>query len=103
MLLFLFAYFIGSINSYEQLLFIPGFALILGYFRALSGNIWASIGFHVAIMTATQILSPIQHPFEVSGLFTLQFFAFIQLPSIIGAVLLEFIYPKLNWKRKTLN
>ncbi|MGI6704306.1 MAG: type II CAAX prenyl endopeptidase Rce1 family protein [Clostridia bacterium] len=54
----LFAYFVGAIYSLEQLLFIPGYGFMLGYFRAKSGNVWTSIGFHVAIMTASQILNP---------------------------------------------
>ncbi|WP_060207867.1 CPBP family intramembrane glutamic endopeptidase [Sporosarcina koreensis] len=99
----LFGYFIGAIYSFEQLLFIPGFALILGYFRAVSGNVWTAIGFHVAIMTATQILSPLHHHFEVSGIFTLQFFAFILFPSVLGFIALDFIYPKLNWQDKESN
>lgn len=96
----LFGYFTGAIYSLEQLLFIPGFAFILGYFRAVSGNVWTAIGFHVAIMTATQILSPLHQHFEVSGIFTLQFFAFILLPSALGFIALDFIYPKLNWQDK---
>src|SRR5699024_8637340 len=77
----LFAYFIGAMYSVEQIQFLPGFAFMLGYFRAVSGNVWTSIGFHVAIMTAFQILSPIHNHFDVSELMTLKFFAFILLPS----------------------
>lgn len=96
----LFAYFIGAMYSVEQLQFIPGFAIILGVFRAISGSLWASIGFHVAIMTATQILGPMHGHFEVSGIFTLQFFAFILLPSVIGSTVLFFIYSNYNWREK---
>ena len=96
----LFAYFIGAMYSVEQIQFIPGFAFILGYFRAVSGNVWTSIGFHVAIMTATQILNPSHGHFDVSGLFTLRFFAFILLPSTIGAIALAFIYPHHKWSQK---
>src|SRR5699024_8408390 len=73
----LFAYFIVSMYSVEQLQFIPGFAIILGLFRAISGSVWISIGFHVAIMTSFQILGPIHGHFDVSGMITLRFFAFI--------------------------
>ncbi len=86
--------------SVEQLQFIPGFAIILGLFRAISGNVWTSIGFHVAIMTATQILGPIQGHFDVSGTFTLRFFAFILLPSVVGSTVLSFIYSNHNWSKK---
>lgn len=95
----LFAYFIGAIYSVEQLQFIPGFAIILGVFRAISGSVWTSIGFHVAIMTAFQILGPIHGYFDVSGMMTLQFFAFILLPSVVGATVLSFIYSDHNWRK----
>ncbi|UOQ83519.1 CPBP family intramembrane glutamic endopeptidase [Gracilibacillus salinarum] len=96
----LFAYFIGAIYSVEQLQFIPGFAIILGVFRAISGSMWTSIGFHAAIMTATQILGPIHGHFDVAGMFTLQFFSFILLPSVVGATVLSFIYANHDWRRK---
>lgn len=96
----LFAYAIGAIYSPEQLQFIPGFAIILGVFRAMSGNVWTAIGFHAAIMTATQILGPNHGYFDVSGIFFLRFFAFILLPSVIGAAVLSFIYSHHNWSGK---
>lgn len=99
-----FAYFIGAMYSLEQMQFIPGFAIILGVFRAISGSVWTSIGFHVAIMTATQILGPVHDHFEVSGMPTLQFFAFILLPSVIGSIVLSFMRPDFNWRKtKALN
>jgi membrane protease YdiL (CAAX protease family) len=96
----LFGYLIGALYSFEQLLFLPGFALILGYLRAVSGNIFTAIGFHTAMMTVTQILSPLHGHFDVSGMLTLQFFAFILIPSAVGAIALEFIYPKPKWLYK---
>lgn len=96
----LFAYFIGAIYSVEQLQFIPGFAIILGVFRAISGSVWTSIGFHVAIMTAMQILGPVHGHFDVTGTFTLQFIAFILLPSVVGATVLSFINSNHDWNQK---
>lgn len=93
----LFAYFVGAMYSLEQLLFIPGYGFMLGYFRAKSENVWTSIGFHVAIMTASQILNPIHSHFDVNGVFAIRFFAFNLIPYILGAIALEFIYPKHNW------
>ncbi|MFC4401595.1 CPBP family intramembrane glutamic endopeptidase [Gracilibacillus xinjiangensis] len=90
MLLFtIFGFIIGSIYSVEQFLFIPGFAFILGYFRAKAQNIWLPIGFHLAIMTVTQLLNTIHKHLEVDNFFTLQFAAFILLPSTTGAILLN--------------
>ncbi len=97
-----FAYLIGAMYSLEQILFIPGFGFMLGYFRAKSGNIWTSIGFHVAIMTATQIFSPMHNHFDITGAFVIRFFAFNLLPYVLGAIALEFIYPKHNWGEKVL-
>ena len=96
----LYAYLIGAMYSVEQVQFIPGFAIILGVFRAISGSVWTSIGFHVAIMTAFQVLGPIHGHFDVSGLFTLQFIAFILLPSVVGATVLSFIHTTHNWGEK---
>nr|WP_225445980.1 CPBP family intramembrane glutamic endopeptidase [Paenibacillus arenosi] len=96
----LFAYCIGAIYSLEQLQFIPGFAIILGMLRAISGNVWTSIGFHAAIMTATQILGSTHGHFDVSGMFTLRFFAFILLPSATGAMVLSFMYTNYSWSKK---
>ncbi|MBU5676895.1 CPBP family intramembrane metalloprotease [Alkaliphilus sp. MSJ-5] len=98
----LFAYFIGAIYSLDQLLFIPSYGLMLGYFRAKSGNVWTSIGFHAAIMTATQILNLAHNHFHVSGAFALRFFAFNLLPYMLGAIALELIYPKHNWNETVL-
>lgn len=100
LLFFLFAYLVGALYSVEQIQFIPGFAIILGLFRAISGNVWTAIGFHVAIMTATQILHPFHGHFEVNGMFTLQLIAFILLPSAIGATVLSFIFPNFQWSNK---
>ncbi len=94
----LFAYLVGAVYSIEQLLFIPGYGFMLGYFRSKSGNVWASIGFHVSIMTASQILNPVHGNFDVSGVFAIRFFAFNLLPYVLGAFALEYIYPKHNWK-----
>ena len=81
-------------------MFIPGFGFMLGYFRAKSGNVWTTIGFHAAIMTASQILSPIHGNFDVSGIFAVRFFAFNLLPYVLGAIALDYIYPKHNWSEK---
>jgi len=50
-------------------------------------------------VTVTQILEPTHRHFDVSGLMTLQSFAFILLPSVIGATVLSFIYSNHNWRK----
>ncbi|WP_413033352.1 CPBP family intramembrane glutamic endopeptidase [Paenibacillus xylanilyticus] len=94
----LFAWGIGAMYSSEQIHFLPGFALILGYLRAVSGTVWVTVGFHTAIMTFTQFLNPIHSYALVEGMKALQFTAFVLLPSALGGVFLSFLYPKPDWK-----
>lgn len=86
----LFAFLIGSLYSIDQWLFIPGFGFLLGYFRMLSGNIWFSMGFHVAMMTVIQLIGPIQKLIEVNGnFFVVRFLSFVLIPAIIGSIILN--------------
>ncbi|WP_336758364.1 CPBP family intramembrane glutamic endopeptidase [Paenibacillus sp. USHLN196] len=94
----LFAWVIGALYSSEQIQFIPGFALILGYLRAVSGTVWVAIGFHTAIMTFAQFLGPIHGYVWIEGMKALQFTAFVLFPSALGGIFLSFIYPKPDWK-----
>lgn len=88
-----FAFLIGAMYSMEQIMFIPGFGLMMGYLRARSGNVWVPIGFHTALMTASQILNPIHGIFGITDLFLIRFLAFNLLPYILGSAALEYIYP----------
>lgn len=94
----LFGFLVGAMYSYEQFQFIIGFGFMMGYFRARSGNVWTSIGFHTAIMTGTQILSPVHNHFAISGDFMIRFFAFNLVPYILASIALEYIKPNHNWQ-----
>ncbi len=86
----LFAFLVGSLYSTEKWLFIPGFGFLLGYFRMLSGSIWFSIGFHVAMMTVTQAIGPIQKLIEVEGnFFMVRFLSFVLIPAIVSSAILH--------------
>ncbi len=86
----LFAFFVGSLYSTDQLLFIPGFGFLLGYFRMLSGDIWFSMGFHAAIMTITQLISPMRQLIEVDGnFFLVRFLSFMLIPAIVSSIILH--------------
>lgn len=93
-----FAWAIGALHSPWQWMFIPGFALILGYARALSGNVWTCIGIHLAWMTTTQTLA-MPH-FAVEGLQTLQFIAFALLPSAMIGARLGMRCPHFDWRQR---
>lgn len=94
----LFAYLIGAIYSVEQLLFLPGYGFMLGYIRAKSGNVWTTIGFHTALMTATQLISSLHGHFVINDSFVIIFFAFNLMPYILGAIALDYLFPKLDWQ-----
>src|SRR5690606_35562054 len=51
------AWLAGAMQSVGQWMFLPGFALILGYVRALTGSVWSSIGVHFAWMTTSQFIN----------------------------------------------
>ncbi len=100
MLLFVaFAWAVGALSSTRQWMFLPGFALILGYARALSGNVWTSIGVHAAWMTTAQLLSPGHGHVSVTGMQTLQFLAFALLPSMAIGIVLPLRNPSFDWRR----
>lgn len=89
-----FAWAIGAMHSAQQWSFIPGFALILGFARMVSGNVWTAIGIHTAWMTATQALNGYA---TVEGLRTLLFLAFTLLPSITIGIVLPLRNPAFKW------
>ena len=97
LLFVVFAWAIGALQSPWQWMFVPGFALILGYARALSGNVWTCIGIHFAWMTTTQMLAT-PHV-TVVGLQTLQFVAFALLPSAVIGAVLRMRRPDFDWPR----
>jgi membrane protease YdiL (CAAX protease family) len=99
-LLFLgFAWAVGALSSAQQWMFLPGFALVLGYARAVGGSIWVSIGIHTAWMTTTQLLlSPLYGMATVQGVQTLQFVAFVLLPSATICTVLASLHPRFSWR-----
>lgn len=95
----LFAWAVGALYSTEQWMLIPGLALILGYARAVSGNVWCCIGIHLAWMTTAQLLSPAHGHAVVQGMQTLQFIAFALLPSMTIGIVLPLLRPTFDWRR----
>ena len=93
-----FAWAVGALASFQQWLFIPSFALILGYVRAVTGNVWTSIGVHTAWMTVQQWLA--LHA-DADGLQALQFVAFALLPSAALGTVLGLRHPHVDWRGRT--
>lgn len=84
----LFAWAIGATAAPGQWSFLPGFALILGGLRLLGGNLGWPIGFHAALMIATQWLLANGH-FVVENAMAIQALAFVALPSAVYGVMLS--------------
>lgn len=84
----LFGVMIGAAQNVERILLFVTFALVLGLLRALTGNLWTSIGFHLAFQYVTQFLSAAEHAdaVQVSGRPDLEVVAFWALPIVIGGV-----------------
>ena len=88
------AWLAGAMQSAGQWMFLPGFALILGYARALTGSVWTSIGVHFAWMTTSQLING--HAW-VEGMAMLQFVAFALLPSATLGAVLGMMRPDFRW------
>jgi membrane protease YdiL (CAAX protease family) len=84
----LFAWAIGATAAPGQWSFLPGFALLLGGLRLMGGNLGWPIGFHVALMVATQWLLAHGH-FKVENAMVIQVLAFVVLPSAVYGVTLS--------------
>lgn len=84
----LFAWAIGATVAPGQWSFLPGFALILGGLRLMGGNLGWPLGFHAALMIATQWLLAHGH-FAVGNAMMIQALAFVALPSAAYGVALS--------------
>lgn len=87
-LFLLFAWAIDATDAPGQWSFLPGFALILGGLRLMGGNLGWPIGFHAALMIATQWLLAHGH-FLVNNAMAIQVVAFVVLPSAVYGVVLS--------------
>ncbi len=90
----------GGENSLERSMLFFSFAGVVGIFRAVTGSVWAAIGFHLAFQTVAQLFGTVGGQFIVSAPQTLMVFAFAVLPFIIGLSLLDMFYKnRPNWQQ----
>lgn len=80
----------GSVQNGDRVLLFVTFALTLGLLRALTGNLWATIGFHVLFQYVTQFLSAADRAgaIRISGRDDFEVMAFWLLPIVIGGVVI---------------
>lgn len=97
---------VGVVTSPQRVLIFFTFGIVLGIFRAVTGDIWAGIGFHLAFQTVAQLVlgagdaagDPLV---TVTGIGTLQTVAFAILPFGLGVLLLETFYrQRPAWKMR---
>ncbi|MGW7413731.1 CPBP family intramembrane glutamic endopeptidase [Streptomyces sp. NPDC054863] len=62
----LFGFVLGTATTPDRILIFLAFALVLGVFRTVTGDIAAGIGFHVAYQTVAQLFVGERASFEVS-------------------------------------
>lgn len=82
----------GGENSLERSVLFFSFAVVVGIFRAVTGSVWAAIGFHLAFQTVAQLLGTVGGQFSVSNPQTLMIVAFGILPFALSPTLLRYFY-----------
>jgi membrane protease YdiL (CAAX protease family) len=91
----------GGENSLDRTVLFFSFAIVVGIFRATTGSVWASIGFHLAFQTIAQLVGTVGGQFSVEGSQLLLMFAFGTLPFILGLTLLNSFYKnRPNWHER---
>ncbi|GAB3936879.1 type II CAAX endopeptidase family protein [Micromonospora vulcania] len=97
----LFGFLVGAATSLDRILLFFVFALVLGGFRAATGDIWAGIGFHLAFQTVAQLFGDIGAVFDVVGAGVLAIVALGALPFSLGWIVLARLYrDHLDWQAR---
>jgi uncharacterized protein len=87
----------GGISVDRVALFII-FGLILGAIRAITGSVWATIGYHLAFQTVAQLFGSVGGQFVVSQ--ALGLVAFGILPAMLALPVLRIFYKtRPDWRR----
>lgn len=81
---------LGAAQTVDRVVLFATFALVLGILRAVSGNLWACIGFHLAFQFVTQFdaAASRQGAVVVAGRPELEFVAYWFFPIVVGALAL---------------
>ncbi|MEU5906814.1 type II CAAX endopeptidase family protein [Micromonospora sp. NPDC047527] len=95
----LFGFLLGAARSPDRLALFFVFALLLGGFRAATGDIWAGIGFHVAFQTVAQLFGDVGGVFDVRGADVLGGVAMGAIPFAVGWTVVRHLYrDRLAWR-----
>jgi membrane protease YdiL (CAAX protease family) len=88
-----FGVLVGAAGSVDRVVLFFTFSLTLGALRAVTGSLWAPIGFHLAFQTVAQLTGAVTRDgaLLVEGFPDLQFVAFWLLPIVGGGLVLAVI------------
>lgn len=78
--------------SPDRMLLFFAFGIVNGIFRAVTGSVWTSIGFHTVFQTAAQLMGDVGGYFAITNPDPLTVFAFGALPFGFGMTLLGMFY-----------
>ncbi|AHG00347.1 CAAX amino terminal protease [Halostagnicola larsenii XH-48] len=96
----LWAVTIGAAPTVERVVIFLAMAAVLGMIRAITGDVWACIGFHVAFQTVQQLFAGgwAGHAFAVTNPGTLEMIAFGIVPFALSIAVLEmFVQNDVDW------
>jgi membrane protease YdiL (CAAX protease family) len=85
-----FGVLIGAAGSVDRIVLFFTFSLTLGALRAVTGSLWAPIGFHLAFQYVTQLIDAATRDgaLSIDGYLDLQFVAYWLLPIVVGGLVL---------------
>ncbi len=85
-----FGVLIGAAGSVDRIILFLTFSLTLGALRAVTGSLWAPIGFHLAFQHVTQLIDAATRDgaLSIEGYLDLLFVASWLLPIVVGGLVL---------------
>lgn len=94
---------IGAASAIERVTIFFFMAAVIGMIRAITGDVWACIGFHLAFQTVQQLFAGqwVGDPFAVSNPGTLAMIAFGLVPLSLAVLTLELVVRKeTDWQAR---
>jgi membrane protease YdiL (CAAX protease family) len=81
---------IGAAGSVDRVVLFFTFSVALGILRVISGNLWATIGFHLAFQWVTQLVSAAvrEGSLQIAEQPTLELVVFWFFPIVLGSIAL---------------
>ena len=80
---------IGAAGSVDRVVLFFTFSVALGILRVISGNLWATIGFHLAFQWVTQLVSAVREgSLQIAEQPTLELVVFWFFPIVLGSIAL---------------